>query len=204
MTPGPIGEPVSRIDGPQKVTGTATYAAEFDVPRQVHASIVRSTIAKGRIASIETSDAQRATGVLAVLTHRNAPKLPYRPHKALVDPEVGERLHVLQDDRVIHQGQPIALVVAETLEQAAHAANLVRVTYRPEAGATDVTREQPGCPRRRRRIRARPGRRKRSAAIPTRHSPARLLKSTRPTSSRASITTRSRCTPRLPPGTAII
>jgi xanthine dehydrogenase YagR molybdenum-binding subunit len=146
MTPGPIGEPVSRIDGPQKVTGTATYAAEFDVPRQVHASIVRSTIAKGRIASIEISDAQRATGVIAVLTHRNAPKLPYRAHKALVDPEVGERLHVLQDDRVIHQGQPIALVVAETIEQAAHAANLVRVTYRAEAGATDVTREQPRLP----------------------------------------------------------
>ena len=139
MTPGPIGQPVSRIDGPQKVTGAATYAAEFDVRGQVHAAIVRSTIANGRIAAIDTSNAQRAAGVLAVITHRDAPKLPYRPHKAAVDPAVGERLHVLQDDRITHQGQPIALVVAETLEQAAYAARLVGVTYTPETPATDVT-----------------------------------------------------------------
>ena len=67
MTPGPIGQPVSRIDGPQKVTGAATYAAEFDVRGQVHAAIVRSTIANGRIAAINTSNAQRAAGVLAVM-----------------------------------------------------------------------------------------------------------------------------------------
>ena len=66
----------------------------------------------------------------------------YRPHKGLVDPEVGERLHVLQDDRVTHQGHPIGLVVAETLEQATHAASLVRVTYRPEPAITDVARVQ--------------------------------------------------------------
>ena len=66
-------------------------------------------MAKGRIASIESAAAERAPGVVAVLTHRNAPRLAYRAHKALADPDVGERLHVLQDDRVSHQGQPIAL-----------------------------------------------------------------------------------------------
>jgi xanthine dehydrogenase YagR molybdenum-binding subunit len=116
MTTAVIGQPVSRVDGRQKVTGAATYAAEFDVPGVAYGAIVRSTVANGRIASIDSALAERASGVLAVLTHRNAPRLAYRTHKAVVDPEFGERLHVLQDDRVSHQGQPIALVIAETLE----------------------------------------------------------------------------------------
>jgi xanthine dehydrogenase YagR molybdenum-binding subunit len=128
MTTAYIGEPISRVDGRQKVTGGAKYAAEFDVPGQAHGAIVRSTVAKGRIASIDGAAAERAPGVLAVLTHRNAPRLAYRPHKGAPDPAIGERLHVLQDERVSHQGQPIALVIADTLEQANHAATLVRVT----------------------------------------------------------------------------
>ena len=146
MTTAFIGQPVSRVDGRQKVTGGATYAAEFDVPNVAHAAVVRSTIANGRIISIDTAEAERAPGVLAVLTHRNAPRLAYRPHKGLPDPAVGERLHVLQDDRVNHQGQPIALVIAETLEQANHAATLVRVTYAPEAATTDISRAEPVDP----------------------------------------------------------
>src|SRR3954471_25076864 len=129
MTTAFIGQPVSRVDGRQKVTGTATYAAEFNIPGQAYGAIVRSTVANGRIASIDSSIAERATGVIAVVTHRNAPKLPYQPHRAFVDPDVGERLHVLQGDQVIHQGQPIALVIADTLEQATHGATLVRVAY---------------------------------------------------------------------------
>ena len=143
MTTAFIGQPVSRVDGRQKVTGAATYAAEFDQPGQAYGVIVRSTVANGRIASMESTAAQRASGVLAVLTHRNAPRLVYRPHKGLPDPATGERLHVLQDDRVNHQGQPIALVIAETLEQANHAATLVRVTYADEAGITDISRVVP-------------------------------------------------------------
>jgi xanthine dehydrogenase YagR molybdenum-binding subunit len=100
MTTAFIGQPVSRVDGRQKVTGTATYAAEFEVPNLAHAAVARSTIASGRITAIDTVEAERAAGVLAVLTHRNAPRLPYNPHKGLPDPVVGERLHVLQDDRV--------------------------------------------------------------------------------------------------------
>src|SRR5438874_8729533 len=141
-----IGQPISRIDGRQKVTGRATYAAEFDVPGQAHGAIVRSTIANGRIASIDSTAAERATGVITVLTHRNAPRLAYRLHKAMVDPAIGERLHVLQDDRVNHQGQPIALVIADTLEQAIHAAALLRVTYAAETGITDISRVEPVLP----------------------------------------------------------
>jgi xanthine dehydrogenase YagR molybdenum-binding subunit len=141
-----IGQPVSRVDGRQKVTGSATYAAEFDIPGQAYGVIVRSAIAKGHIASIDGAEAERAAGVVAVLTHRNAPRLAYREHKGAVDPVIGERLHVLQDDRVSHQGQPIALVVADTLEQAAHAATLLRVTYAPETGATDIARVEPVLP----------------------------------------------------------
>ena len=148
MTTAIIGQPVSRVDGRQKVTGTATYAAEFDVPNQAYGAIVRSTAASGRLASIDSTAAERAPGVFIVLTYQNAPKLPYRPHKAGVDPDVGERLHVLQDERVSHQGQPIALVIAATLEQATHAATLVRVTYEEQTAITDVTQEQPTLPTR--------------------------------------------------------
>jgi xanthine dehydrogenase YagR molybdenum-binding subunit len=154
MTTDFIGKPVSRVDGRQKVTGGATYAAEFDAPGSAgatyaaefkaanlaHAAVVRSTVAKGSIRSIDSAAAERATGVIAVVTHRNAPRLAYRPHKGVVDPQVGERLHVLQDGAVNHQGQPVALVIADTLEQATHAATLVRVTYARETATTDVAR----------------------------------------------------------------
>jgi xanthine dehydrogenase YagR molybdenum-binding subunit len=141
-----IGKPVSRVDGRQKVTGQATYAAEFGMQDVAYAAAVRSTIACGRIASIDTAAAERAPGVLAVLTYRNAPRLPYRPHHGFIDPRVGERLHVLQDDRVVLQGQPVALVVASTLEQAVYAATLVGVDYAAEGGTTDIDRATPVMP----------------------------------------------------------
>ncbi len=143
MTTALIGQAVNRVDGRQKVTGGATYAAEFDAPGQAYGAIVRSTVANGRIASIDGTAAERAPGVLAVLTWCNAPRLAYREHHAPVDPSVGERLHVLQDDRVNHQGQPVALVIAGTLEQAGYAAALVRVAYAPEPATTDVARLEP-------------------------------------------------------------
>ena len=141
-----LGTPIKRREDPKLITGGATYAAEFDVPGQAHGAIVRSTIANGRIASIDSAAAERAPGVISVLTHQNAPRLAYRPHKAMVDPAVGERLHVLQDNRISHQGQPIALVIADTLEGAIHAATLVRVTYALETGTTDISRVGPVLP----------------------------------------------------------
>jgi xanthine dehydrogenase YagR molybdenum-binding subunit len=146
MTTAFVGRPISRVDGREKVTGAARYAAEFDVPNVAYAAVARSTVASGRITSIETEAVERLAGVLAVITHGNAPRLAYLPHKAGVDPRVGERLHVLQGDAVTHQGEPIALVVAETLEQATHAASLVQVTYAAGTGNTDITRAQPASP----------------------------------------------------------
>ncbi len=143
MTIAFIGQPVSRVDGRRKVTGAATYAAEFEAPDLAHGAVVRSTVANGQIASIDSSASQQVPGVIAVLTHLNAPKLAYRAHKGAPDPATGERLHVLQDDRVNHQGQPIALVIADGLEQAIHAAMLVRVTYAPETAITDIARAEP-------------------------------------------------------------
>ena len=135
---GPVvGQPVSRVDGPAKVSGGATYTADFDPgPDLTYGVIVSSTIASGRVSDIDTAAAESAPGVVAVLTHLNAPRLPYGAHKVLVDPAEGERMHVLQDDRVHHQGQIVALVVAGTFEQATHAASLVRVTYADEHAVT--------------------------------------------------------------------
>jgi xanthine dehydrogenase YagR molybdenum-binding subunit len=146
MTTPYIGRPVSRVDGRQKVTGAARYAAEHDPPNVAYGAIVRSTIANGRVATIDGAAAARAPGVVAVVTHRNAPRLAYQPHRGQVDPAVGEKLRVLQDDRIVHQGQPVAIVIAGTLEQAAHAATLVRVTYAPAAAITDIARVEPVLP----------------------------------------------------------
>lgn len=138
MTAPYMGKPISRVDGRLKVTGTANYAAEQDPPRLAFGAIVRSTIASGRIATIDTAAAAGASGVVTVLTHRNAPRYAGPPHKAMVDPERGEKLRVLQDDRITHQGQPVALVIANTLEEATHAATLVRVTYSAAPAITDI------------------------------------------------------------------
>ena len=109
-----VGQPVSRIDGPAKVTGAARYAAEFDVAHLAHAVMVASTIPKGRITAIDTTDAERADGVLKVLTHVNAPRLPYEPFQSDEDPP-GRKLRVLQEPDILFNGQPVAVVIAETL-----------------------------------------------------------------------------------------
>jgi xanthine dehydrogenase YagR molybdenum-binding subunit len=131
-----VGQPMPRVDGRLKVTGNAKYAADFDLPNVAHAVIVTSTIASGRIASLDTKLAERSAGVLSVITHLTAPRLAYREHKSVVDP-AGERLHVLQDNVVRFNGQPMALVVADTLDQAEYAASLVRIEYFQEPARLD-------------------------------------------------------------------
>ncbi|HEX5385732.1 MAG TPA: xanthine dehydrogenase family protein molybdopterin-binding subunit [Gemmatimonadales bacterium] len=138
QTSGAIGQPLSRVDGRAKVTGSASYAAEFDLPGLVHAALVMSTVPRGRITAIDTAAAERADGVHAVITHLNAPKLPYRPleKRPSVDPESGEQLRVFQGPEVLFSGQPVGVVVADTVEQARHAAALVRVSYETSEAAT--------------------------------------------------------------------
>ena len=148
MTTAHVGHATSRVDGRLKVTGAADYAADHDPPGVAHATVVRSTVASGRIVEIDDSAAAGAPGVITVLTHHTAPR-PHaraRAHSAQVDPTVTHRLRPLQDDRVRYQGQPIALVVAETLEAAVHAATLLRVTYAAGVATTDITRAQPVLP----------------------------------------------------------
>jgi xanthine dehydrogenase YagR molybdenum-binding subunit len=138
MSATAIGQPLPRVDGRAKVTGHARYAAEFDQPDQTHAVIVTSTVGLGRVSEIDTAAAAALPGVIAILSHQNAPRLPYREHKGMIDPASGERLHVLQDDQVRFFGQPVAVVVAETLDQAEHAALAVGVAYEARTPATRI------------------------------------------------------------------
>ncbi len=132
-----VGRPIERVDGRLKVTGAARYAADAPVEGVAHAVIVQSTIARGR-AAIDAAEAERAPGVLAVLTPRTMPRL--RRVKADFSgggapgggTMLGEDRLPLEDDAVHHAGQHMAVVVAETFEQARHAASLVRVTYEAE------------------------------------------------------------------------
>ncbi len=135
---GLIGASVSRIDGPLKVSGRATFAAEFPMERMTYAALKYSSIARGRIVDIDTTAAEAAAGVVLVMTHRNAPRLkPMPPFMTAQKAAGGDDVPIMQDDQVHWNGQPVALVLAETQEQADHAQSLIRVTY--EAGSDGVT-----------------------------------------------------------------
>jgi xanthine dehydrogenase YagR molybdenum-binding subunit len=130
-----IGRPVSRVEGPLKTTGRATYAYEhWNVGQPLYGYVVCATIGKGRIAAIDTRRAERAQGVRLVLTHRNAPP------QGTPDPSIStysRAFPTLSGPEVHHYGEPVALVVAETWEQARAAAALVLPTYEAEAGRFD-------------------------------------------------------------------
>lgn len=136
-----IGTATSRVDGRDKVTGAAKYAGEYTAPNLAFASVVTSTIAKGRIVTIDLSDAMEVGGVIAVLTHNNRPALPDNDeaYKDDVAPE-GSPFRPLYDDRILFSGQPIALVLAEDSETARFAATLLRIDYEEEPHITDVYR----------------------------------------------------------------
>lgn len=134
---GLIGKPVSRIDGSLKVSGTARFAAEVAFPDLLHASLVHSTIPRGRIATLDTGEAEAAPGVALVMTYRNAPLMkPPAMFGSSPDAAGPTNLPIMQDDAIRWNGHPIAVVLAETKEQADHAATLVRVTYQPGVAVT--------------------------------------------------------------------
>ena len=134
---GHVGRPVSRLDGAHKVKGTARFAAEFALDGMTFAALVFSTVAKGRITTLDTAEAEAALGVVLVMTHRNAPPLKPMPF-FMQQPKAaaGDSLPIMQDDRVHWNGQPVAVVLAETQEQADHAASLVHATYKTELAVT--------------------------------------------------------------------
>jgi xanthine dehydrogenase YagR molybdenum-binding subunit len=128
-----IGKEMSRVDGVAKVTGKAKYAAEFQVNNAAYGYIVTSTVPKGAIKSIDTAEAARQSGVVKIYTHLNAPKSLAK----------GTDFVALKDERIVFNNQPIALVVAESFEQARFAARLVKATYAEEKHSTELKQVTP-------------------------------------------------------------
>jgi xanthine dehydrogenase YagR molybdenum-binding subunit len=148
---GFLGQSLDRVDGPLKVKGEARFTAEFDVPDVAHAALVYSTIAKGKVSTINTDRAKHAGGVLEIFTSRNMPEMAAPPLVDITDLKKGmaaSDLPILQDPSVHWDGQPIAVVVAETLEQAEHAASLVEVEYKTDVATVsfDVTKARAFAP----------------------------------------------------------
>lgn len=129
---------MSRIDGRLKVTGAAKYSAEYKVDGLTYGVLVGSTITKGSITAMDTRAAERAPGVLAVVTHLNAPKVPgFQPEAGKTPPKKAP-LRVFDDNKIVYNGQPIALVIAETYEQALYGASLVKARYTKEPHQTSL------------------------------------------------------------------
>lgn len=126
-----IGDPANRIEGKLKVTGAAKYAAEYPITGMTYGVLVTSTIAKGSIRSIFIDKAKQAVGVIEVLTHLNRPEVPGydKPVDQKNTRYYGQEYRLFYDEKVAHHNQPVALVIAETFEQATYAATLVEVTY---------------------------------------------------------------------------
>ena len=138
-----VGQATRRVTGPLKVTGQATYAAEFSAQfgdDLLHASLVLARPARGTITAIDTAQAEALPGVVRVFTHLSTPAIPYEEPliRPIIDPQVGEQVRPLQTDQVYFSGQPVAVVVAETLDVADHAASLVRVTIDEAPAVTNL------------------------------------------------------------------
>jgi xanthine dehydrogenase YagR molybdenum-binding subunit len=145
---GLIGAQVSRLDGPLKVRGDARFAAEYVMEGMVYAALRYSTVARGRITVLDTSAAEAAAGAVLVMTHRNAPSMQ-PPPLFLTAPKAagGSSLPVMQDDSIHWNGEPVAVVLAETPEQADHAASLIKVDYESSTPRTfEEAREHPRTP----------------------------------------------------------
>ena len=132
---GYIGKPFSRADGQLKVKGEAAFTAEFKLENIAYAALVYSTIAKGKITNIDLSEAEKAAGVLNIITPENAPRLNDPPLLDMTGQTKGaaaSNAPVMQNEKIYWNGQPIAIVVAETLDQAEYAASLIKVEYEIE------------------------------------------------------------------------
>ncbi|PWS26302.1 acylaldehyde oxidase [Pedobacter yonginense] len=132
-----IGKGVSRIEGILKITGKATYATDYPAKNMAYAVLFKSTIASGTITSLDTSAAEKSQGVLAVITHKNAPKLNLKGGLR------GGAL--LQSPEILFHGQHIGIVVAQSFEQATHAAHLIHVEYQKKEGKTDFDKLLPNA-----------------------------------------------------------
>ncbi|KDN17333.1 xanthine dehydrogenase family protein molybdopterin-binding subunit [Amycolatopsis rifamycinica] len=145
-TGGPVvGRPIDRVDGTAKTTGAALFSAEYPLPDLAHAALVHSTVSRGRITAIETGAAAAVPGVVAVLTHLNAPPLKPAPKVSPLNLSTlvsGTSVDYLNTDEVHWDGQPVAVVVADTLDAAREAAGLVTVTYETFPSTVDFAAEE--------------------------------------------------------------
>jgi xanthine dehydrogenase YagR molybdenum-binding subunit len=140
MTPA-IGRSVNRVDGREKVTGAAGYSGEILLPGLAHAALVGATIPSGRVTASHTDEALAAAGVVGILTHENLPKIAGEPHllPSLVGgPAPGQSFFPMQDEVIHYAGQPVAIVIADSLERAHWAASLVDVTYERTPSITTI------------------------------------------------------------------
>src|SRR5215469_6881067 len=123
--PALVGPGIDRVDGRLKVTGAARYPSDISLPDMAHAALVRSTIAAGTIARLDTAHAAATPGVLAVITHENAGRLRKAKRNLVYPPPPPP----LQDAKITYNGQYVAMVIAQTRQQAAAAARLMEVSY---------------------------------------------------------------------------
>jgi xanthine dehydrogenase YagR molybdenum-binding subunit len=135
-----IGQAISRVDGPLKVTGRATYAYEhWEAGQPLYGFILGATIGRGHITGIDTSRAEHSPGVRLVMTYRNAPQQGTdQSHGSMY----WHAFPVLSGTEIHHYGEPVALVVATTFEQARTAANSIAVEYATQAGNFDFAAHQ--------------------------------------------------------------
>jgi xanthine dehydrogenase YagR molybdenum-binding subunit len=145
-----IGAPINRTDAWAKVSGGAHYTAEHDIEGLVHAVLVTSSIPSGRVLRVIDDEARQVPGVLLVMTPQNAMRLPKETKDGKVQPPIGRRLTLLQEDDVYYNNQPIAVVVADTLEHARDAAARVRVEYERRTPCSTSSRPKSRCIRPRR------------------------------------------------------
>jgi xanthine dehydrogenase YagR molybdenum-binding subunit len=137
---GVLGRPVDRVDGHAKTTGAASYSAEYAYPNLAHAALVCATVTRARITAIDTSAAEALPGVVAVLTHQNAPATKPPPKQSILNLASlasGTTVNYLHTDEVAWNGQPVAIVVAETRDAALAGAEAVRVTYHERPSTSD-------------------------------------------------------------------
>src|SRR5580704_11532500 len=140
-----IGDGIARLDGPEKVTGRAQYAADFHLEGQAHAVLVGASVPSGRLKAVDTARAEDVPGLLRVLAAGDFP-VPAERFGDFPVPPLATRHLPLQDEVIVYHGQPVAMIVAETLEAAEEAATAVRVEIHVET-SVNAGRAQPEAPR---------------------------------------------------------
>lgn len=134
------GQNISRIEGTSKVTGAAKYSGEYNVPNLLFGYVVNSRITKGKITAIHSEEVKKIPGVVEIFSHKNRPSLAwFNIQYADMDAPPGTVFEPLANAEIKYNGQPIALVVAESFEMARYAASVLRIEYDEEPFTTNIS-----------------------------------------------------------------